>query len=151
MTAVQLRAAEAADAPVLAELVRAAYGHYVDRIGRPPRPMTDDYDVVVRARRVTVAERAGEIVGLIVLEVDAERVMIDNVAVAPAHRGTGVGRALLEHAEASARTAGHQAIYLYTHERMTENLNLYSRVGYVEYGRRQHGAALVVHMRKQLT
>jgi ribosomal protein S18 acetylase RimI-like enzyme len=150
MSALQLRAAEAADASALAELVRAAYAHYVERIGRPPRPMTDDYDVVIRTLRVTVAERAGEIVGLIVLEV-GERVTIDNVAVAPEHRATGVGRALLEHAEASARAAGHQAIYLYTHERMTENQSLYSRVGYVEYSRRQHGAARVVHMRKQLT
>jgi ribosomal protein S18 acetylase RimI-like enzyme len=151
MSAVELRAAEPADARTLAGLVQSAYTHYVERLGGPPRPMTDDYDVVVRTRRVTVAERAGEIVGLIVLEVDGERVTIDNVAVTPAHRGTGVGRALLEHAEASTRATGHEAIYLYTHERMTENLSLYSRIGYVEYARRRHGAASVVHMRKQLT
>ncbi len=32
-----------------------------------PGPMTDDYAQVVRTHRVTVAQRAGEIVGLIVL------------------------------------------------------------------------------------
>jgi hypothetical protein len=65
-----LRAATAADVPRLTQLVRAAYEHYVPTLGGPPRPMTDDYAEVVRARRVTVAERGGEILGLVVLGVD---------------------------------------------------------------------------------
>ena len=35
-----LRSAEAADASRVAELVDAAYGHYVERIGMLPGPMT---------------------------------------------------------------------------------------------------------------
>jgi hypothetical protein len=38
-----LRPAKAADVARLGELVRAAYRHYVERLGGPPRPMTDDY------------------------------------------------------------------------------------------------------------
>ena len=45
------------------ELVAAAYGHYLERLGGPPRPMTDDYQQVIRTRQVTVAERDGAIVG----------------------------------------------------------------------------------------
>jgi ribosomal protein S18 acetylase RimI-like enzyme len=135
---------------MLAELVAAAYGHYVARLGAPPRPMTDDYADVVRRYRVTVAERGGEIVGLIVLGVGDEGFVIDNVAVDPSHQGSGVGRALLEEAELAARRAGFDSIYLYTHERMTENLALYSRMGYVEYARRLHGDARLVYLRKQL-
>jgi ribosomal protein S18 acetylase RimI-like enzyme len=145
-----LRPATPADAPMLAELVAAAYGHYVARLGGPPRPMTDDYAEVVRRSRVTVAERGGEIVGLIVLGVDDEGFFIDNVAVDPSHQGRGVGRALLEHAELAASSAGFDSIYLYTHERMTENMALYSRTGYVEYARRPHGDARLVYLRKQL-
>jgi ribosomal protein S18 acetylase RimI-like enzyme len=131
-------------------MVRAAYGHYVERIGGPPRPMTDDYAEVVRRHRVTVAERDGRVVGLIVLAVDDEGFRVDNVAVDPAHQGSGVGRALLEHAEVAARRAGYDSIYLYTHEGMTENLVLYSRIGYVEYGRRLLEGARLVFLRKQL-
>jgi ribosomal protein S18 acetylase RimI-like enzyme len=145
-----LRSATPADVPALTELVRAAYGHYVERLGGPPRPLTDDYAEVVRTRNVTVAEAEGEIAGLIVLAVDEEGFLIDNVAVAPAHQGRGVGRALLEHAEAAALGAGFDSIYLYTHELMTENLALYARVGYVEYARREHGDAHLVFMRKDL-
>ena len=148
---VKLRAADMADVPMLTELVRAAYGHYVERIGGPPRPMTDDYADVVRTRDVTVAERGGEIVGLIVLELSAQKITVDNVAVNPRYQGTGVGRALLQHAEAEARAGGYDAIYLYTHERMTENLTLYRTIGYVEYARRRHGSAPLVHLRKTLT
>jgi ribosomal protein S18 acetylase RimI-like enzyme len=145
-----LRPATEADVPRLTELVQAAYGHYVERLGALPRPMTDDYAEVVRRFRVTVAEREGELVGLIVLGVDPEGFLVDNVAVDPSYQGRGVGRALLEHAEDSARRAGFDSIYLYTHERMTENLALYSRIGYVEYDRRAHGDDLLVYLRKQL-
>lgn len=150
MTDIALRPATPADVPALRELVDAAYGHYVARLGGPPRPMTRDYAEVVRTHRVTVAERGGLIVGLIALEVGDDDVLIDNVAVAPAHQGTGVGRALLEHAEDTARGGGLLRVRLYTHERMTENLALYERIGYSEYERRQHGSAQIVHLRKSL-
>ena len=144
------RPATGADAPQVAALVNAAYGHYVERIGMLPRPMTDDYSEVIANRRVTVAESHGTIVGVIVLAVDDEGFLVDNVAVDPSLRGKGLGRALLEFAEAEARRAGFDSIYLYTHEKMTENLTLYSRIGYVEYDRRSHGDFSLVYMRKHL-
>jgi ribosomal protein S18 acetylase RimI-like enzyme len=144
------RSAEATDAARVAELVDVAYGHYVERIGMPPGPMTEDYAEVIRNRQVTVAERHGAIVGIIVLTVTDEGFLVDNVAVHPSHRGTGLGRALLEFAEAEARRAGFDSIYLYTHEQMTENLALYARIGYVEYDRRSQGAFSLVYLRKHL-
>jgi ribosomal protein S18 acetylase RimI-like enzyme len=134
----------------VAELVDAAYGHYLERLGGPPRPMTDDYEEVIRTRQVTIAERHGAVAGVIVLAVTDEGFLIDNVAVHPSHRGSGLGRALLEFAEAEARRMGFDSIYLYTHERMTENLALYARIGYVEYDRRSHGEFSLVYLRKQL-
>jgi ribosomal protein S18 acetylase RimI-like enzyme len=150
MSGVWLRPATAADVPRLHELVQAAYGHYVERLGGPPRPMTDDYADVVRNQSVTVAERRGELVGLIALGVGDEGFVVDNVAVDPSHQGSGVGRALLEHAEDAARRAGFDSIYLYTHETMTENLALYARLGYVEYDRRLLRGACLVYLRKNL-
>jgi ribosomal protein S18 acetylase RimI-like enzyme len=146
----ELRPATSADVPRLTALVRAAYGGYVERLGGPPRPMLDDYATVVRRGRVTVAERDGELAGLVVLDVDDEGFVVDNVAVDPAHQGHGVGKALLKHAEAAARDAGFDSIHLYTHEKMTENQALYARVGYVEYARRQHGSDRLVYLRKRL-
>ena len=144
------RPATGADAPQVAALVNAAYGHYVERIGMLPRPMTDDYAEVIANQRVTVAESHGTIVGVIVLTVGDEGFLIDNVAVDPSHRGKGLGRALLEFAEAEAQRAGFDSIYLYTHEKMTENLAIYLRIGYVEYDRRSQKEFSLVYMRKHL-
>ena len=144
------RPATGADVSKVAELVNAAYGHYVERLGMLPRPMTDDYAEVIANQRVTVAESHGNIMGVIVLTVDDEGFLIDNVAVDPSYRGKGLGRALLEFAEAEARRAGFDSIYLYTHEKMTENLALYARIGYVEFDRRSQGDFSLVYMRKQL-
>ncbi len=138
-----LRSASGADVPKVAALVNAAYGHYVERIGMLPRPMTDDYAEVIANHRVTVAESHGTIV-------DEEGFLVDNVAVAPTHRGQGLGKALLGFAEAEARRTGFDSIYLYTHEKMAKNLALYSRIGYVEYDRRFQGDFSVVYMRKRL-
>ena len=150
MTSPTLRRATEADVPRLTELVEAAYGHYVERMGGPPRPLTDDYAEVVREFEVTVAEDGGEVVGLIALGVDDEGFVVNNVAVDPSRQGTGVGRTLLEHAEAEARRAGFDSIYLYTHETMSENLDLYRRIGYVEYDRRPVVVGLSVYLRKPL-
>src|SRR5689334_12917207 len=112
--------------------------------------MNDDYADVIRDRNVTVAEDAGEIIGVVVTGPAEEGFLLDNVAVHPGHQGRGLGKALLDHAEAEAHDAGADSIYLYTHEQMTENQAIYTRLGYVEYERRaQHGFARVF-MRKPL-
>ncbi len=146
-----LRPAETTDAPRLTEVARGAYGVYVARIGRPPRPMEEDYGETIRRHAVTVAERGGEVAGFVVLVADGEEgFLVDNVAVDPDRQGGGVGRALLEHAEAEARRAGHDSLYHFTHELMTENQSLYARIGYAEYARRVDGDAVLVFMRKRL-
>jgi ribosomal protein S18 acetylase RimI-like enzyme len=144
------RRAGPSDAPAVAALVDAAYRHYVERIGITPGPMTDDYQQVIRDYQVTVAEQDAAIAGMIVLRITEEGFLIDNVAVDPAHRGRGLGRALLDLAEAEARRAGFGSVYLYTHEKMTENLALYSKIGYAEYDRRPQEGFSLVYMRKLL-
>lgn len=112
--------------------------------------MTDDYEAAVRENLVMVAESNGSIEAVIVLRVTEEGFLIDNVAVRPETQGRGVGRLLLEYAEAEAKRAGFDSVYLFTHELMTENLALYSRIGYVEFDRRSQGDFDLVFMRKRL-
>jgi ribosomal protein S18 acetylase RimI-like enzyme len=145
-----LRSATNGDAARVTTLVNNAYKHYVERIGMVPRPMKDDYTDVIKNYRVTLAESGQTIVGVIVLTVTDEGFLIDNVAVDPSYRGKGIGKALLEFAEAEARRAGFDSIYLYTHEKMTENLALYAKIGYVEYDRPSQGEFSLAYMRKPL-
>ncbi|MGH8836899.1 MAG: GNAT family N-acetyltransferase, partial [Actinomycetes bacterium] len=111
-----LRQAVAADAAAVTDLVNAAYGHYVLRIGMRPGPMRENYAEVIGSADVTVADEGGALVGVLVLRITDDGFLIDNVAVHPSRQGSGLGRTLLEHAEAAARRAGFDSVYLYTHE-----------------------------------
>ena len=42
------------------------------------------------------------------------------------------------------------SLYLYTHEQMSENRALYSKIGYIEYDRRVEYGFARVYMRKSL-
>lgn len=145
-----LRPAVAADAPAVHACVHAAYRHYVARIGTLPGPMRDDYAEVIATRDVRLAVAGAEVLGVLVLAEDAEGFLLENIAVAPSMKGRGLGRVLLELAEAEARRRGHDSIYLYTHEKMTENQALYAKIGYAEYDRRFHDGLARVFMRKRL-
>ena len=145
-----LRRAKAGDAAGIAACVRAAYSPYIERIGQPPGPMLDDYNRVVRDHLACVIEEGGEVVGALVLIEKDGGLLLDNVAVLPSRHGEGVGRRLLEHAESEARRLGYGYLDLYTHERMTENIAMYERIGYVEVGRRTEHGFPRVYMQKRL-
>ena len=150
MTHLEPRPATATDAAGIAECVRGAYSHYVERIGKPPGPMLDDYDQVVRDHHAYVIDDDGRIVAALVLMDKEDGILLDNVAVLPARQGQGIGRRLVEHAESEARRLGHRHLDLYTHERMTENIAMYTRNGYEEIERRTEHGFPRVYMRKRL-
>ncbi len=112
--------------------------------------MLQDYAAVIQTEHVVVAEQDSEIAGVLVLRETPEGFLLDNVAVLPSRKGQGVGKALLVHAEREARKRGYTSLYLYTHEKMAENIALYARVGYVEVERREEDGFRRVFMRKAL-
>ncbi|GAA2384030.1 GNAT family N-acetyltransferase [Dactylosporangium salmoneum] len=141
--------ASAADADVIRDLVRAAYAHYVPRIGREPAPMTADYPALIAAGHVWVARGTG-LLGVLVLIPQPDHLLLDNVAVAPAARGTGAGSALLAFAEAHGRSLGLPEVRLYTNAAMHENLAYYPRHGYTETHRSSSSGFHRVYFVKRL-
>ena len=145
-----IRPAGADDVAGVTRCVCAAYLRHIERVGKQPAPMLQDYSNVFRTSQVHVAEREGRILGVLELIVTDEGFLLDSVAVDPSAQGTGIGRELLEFAEAEARRQGFDSIYLMTNEKMTENQALYARIGYVPFDRRLvHGYSRVL-MRKAL-
>ena len=61
--------------------------------------MTQNYAEVITTRQVTIAEVSGSAVGVPAVNAADGQFVIDNVAVHPHHRGTGLGSALLDLAE----------------------------------------------------
>ena len=145
-----IRPARAGDAEAVAAIVAAPYAVYVARMGKPPGPMLDDYDEVVKTHHVTVAVHEGEIVGALVLISLQDGVLLDNVAVHPTFQGQGLGKRLMQLAEDEVKSRGYSEIQLYTHEKMTENITMYTNMGYVEVSRRVVNGYDRVYMSKQL-
>ena len=145
-----IRRATTVDVPRIAEIVERAYRRYIRRMGRPPGPMLDDYSARVSEGSVWVIEEDAIIVGILVLLPKRDHLLLDNIAVAPARQGLGLGRRLLAFAEAEAMRRGYSEIRLYTHETMTENQRLYAAIGYEETGRGTDDGYERVFMRKKL-
>lgn len=147
-----IRRAGPADREAVEAIVEAAYSPYVARIGKPPGPMLDDYGALIAEGAVTVLEEAGrQIAAIIVLLPKPEHVLLDNIAVRPDRQGMGLGRRLVEFAESEARRLGYRELRLYTHEKMTENIGLYTRLGFEETGRGHEAGYDRVFMTKRLT
>ena len=113
-------------------MVTDAYTKYIERIGRPPAPMTADCTVALEHSRVWVLESGDAIVGTLVTEDRADHLLLETLAIAPSAQGMGYGRLLLDRAECDAVGLGLTEVRLYTNEAMTENLSFYPRHGYRE-------------------
>lgn len=145
-----IRAAFPDDLPAMQEIVERAYSPYIERMGRPPGPMLDDYAERIGLKQASVAEYDGRVGGLLVLIDQEDHLLLDNIAVHPDAQGRGLGRQLLDFAEAEARRRSFDELRLYTHESMTENIVLYGKLGWQETGRAVQAGFERVFMRKQL-
>ena len=119
-----------ADAPVVRQLVRDAYAKWVPILGREPLPMLADYDLAVREHEVDLAYVEGALAALVEMILHPDHLFIENIAVAPAYQGRGLGKALMAHAEGRARTLGMAQLRLLTAHVMEGNIRLYQSLGF---------------------
>lgn len=144
------RRAGPADASAVRDLTRAAYAQWVAPMGCEPRPMTADYDRAVLEHRVDLVEAGDTLLALVETALRPDDLLIVNLAVAPDHRGKGLGRGLLRHAERLAREAGRRTVRLYTNEKMAGNVALYERHGFRTERVEVIAVGTVIHMAKGL-
>lgn len=138
------------DATAIKELVRAVYAKYVPRMGRESKPMTADYTVALRDHQVWVARDQESLVAVLEIITEDGAFVLENIAVAEAMQGRGVGARLLGFTESEARRQGYAEVLLYTNEMMAENIALYKSRGYVETHREPVEGTDAVHMRKKV-
>lgn len=145
---IEIRRAVRDDLPAIRGIVERAYEIYVQRIGRRPAPMDDDY--APKLGRIIVAAAAG-VIGLIVLDTARDHVLIENVAVDPRQQGAGVGKALIGYAEDETLRLRRRELRLYTNAAMTENLEMYAHLGFREDARRKHDGFERVFLSKRIS
>ena len=145
-----LRRAVASDAAAVRALTRAAYAKWVPLIGREPKPMGADYEAAVARHRIDLAHLGHELAALIETIPAPDHLLVENVAVAPAFQGRGLGRFLMAHAERLAAGQGVAEVRLYTNQRFAENVRLYLALGYHIDREEESALGVTVHMSKAL-
>ena len=146
----EIRLATVNDLEAVERVIHDAYSHYIARIGRQPGPMLDAYKSLIATGHVRVVEHTGMVQGVLVLIPEDNAMLLDNIAVSATAQGLGLGRKMLAFAERAALDARYNAIRLYTNAAMTENIELYSRIGYVETHRIVEKGFQRVYMAKPL-
>lgn len=133
-----VRDATVADAPALAPLLgELGYPAAVDALEPRMRRMLSRDD-----QRILVAERDGAVLGLLALHIfpvlayDRDLVMIMALVVTERARGLGVGRALIERADAVGKSLGASRLMVTTHVRRADAHAFYERLGFEFTGRR---------------
>lgn len=129
---ITIRCAVAGDAAACREIATAAYGCYVERIGREPAPMVADFDTHIAQDQVWLAFADDDPVGFAVAFEEGGRARLENIAVLPDCQGSGTGSALMRTVEAWARTAGLGVLELYTNVAMTESIAWYGALRFTE-------------------
>lgn len=127
----RVRIARSADVPALVRLINSAHRVEVfflhgDRTSTP--------DVVSKleapASDFLVIDDGGELAGAVHVEVRGERGYFGLLSVDPSHQGRGLGRVLVEAAEAHCRAAGCRALDIDVVNLRTELPPFYAKFGF---------------------
>ncbi len=138
----------AEDADAIRSLTREAYSKWVPVIGREPKPMTADYVEAVKNHRIDLLYLDGKLVALIEMILEADHLLIENVAVSPGFQGNGLVRKLMAHAEQVAASLGHSETKLYTNKLFAKNVQFYQKLGYGVDREEDFKGGFVAHMSK---
>ncbi|MFA3915496.1 GNAT family N-acetyltransferase [Ruegeria hyattellae] len=145
MSGIRLRSAKPADLPELERVITSAYAAERARLSGIP-DVTDGLDAHIRDDIVHIADRAGRILGVIVLIRKDAALLVANLAVAAEAQGAGIGGRLMQMAQQAAGEMGYDRLTLRTHRGMTATIDFYAARGWIETGR----AGDTITMRKQL-
>ncbi|KAL1876263.1 hypothetical protein Daus18300_002891 [Diaporthe australafricana] len=154
---VVIEKAAPSDAEAIKQIVMSAYSKYVPRMGgQEPAPMTADYHTIIASHSQEVfilrRESDGIVLGSILLSDPGDgSVKVNNLVIDSAAQGRGYGRLLMGFAEDVASARGRIALTLFTNEKMSENIVLYPKMGFVEVERKVEDGYSRVYFRKALT
>ena len=79
---------------------------------------------------IELAYEDGTLVGLLEIIPAADHLLLENLAIAPAHQRRGLGHRLMARVEAMARARGLPKVRLYTNKAFDSNLKFYEKLGY---------------------
>ena len=155
--AVVLRAATAADAPVLAAIIAESFAQYRGRLVPESGAFRETAESIAaelkKGAGAFVAERNGETLGCVMTKPMEGDLYFGRLSVLPTARGLGVAKRLIEAVEAEARRRGLAGVRLGVRMVLTDNQQLFASMGYLETDREAHPGfdyPTSINMRKRL-
>lgn len=155
---VLLRFARPSDAEAIAAVVNQAYEVEAPFVGGP-RTSAAEVAALAESGDFIVAEHEGRIVGAVFVEIDEEPAVgrFGMLAVAPDEQARGLGRELVEAAEARLLRLGCTEARIRVLDQREELVEWYQRLGYEPYGEQPYSfperarvPVRFILMRKQL-
>jgi GNAT superfamily N-acetyltransferase/uncharacterized damage-inducible protein DinB len=127
------------DQIVTRRLVLAGLGDHFGTIDETMNPDLDDIAThyLAPGHRFVLAERDGALVGAgALIEEAPDTGRLVRMSVDRAHRSQGIGRALVNHLLAEARTRGYRRVVIETNDDWRDAIGLYRACGFTEFDRR---------------
>ena len=154
---VLLRAAHPADAPAIADAIRAAFEPYRGRLTPTPSALSETAGSIgarLGAGQGFVAEAAERIVGCVLTQFSSPTdLYVGRLAVVPDRQRLGVARQLMQRAEGFARAQGCTAMSLGVRIALKENIAFFERLGFRFHSAERHpgfSEPTYISMRKEL-
>lgn len=137
------------DAKQLSGIAIRAYQQYVEAIGKPPAPMTADYQHHLDNDIIVTAKQDDIIIGFAIIIEKKDGFWLETIAIHPDHSGQGIGTSLMSSIEAHLRpkTDHYQ---LYTNEVMIRAQSWYKQLGFRETSRHNASGFMRIYYQKSL-
>ena len=156
MADVQIRQAGVDDVPVLLDLIHTAFAEYAGYLDPPsgaPRETLASLQGYFAAERALLATVDGAPAGCVFYVPQDDMLYVHRLAVLPAWRRHGIGRALMAAAEGEGRALGKTAVRIGVRTVLVANKLFYEDLGYRIVGLGRHPGYDVItfyHMEKPL-
>ncbi|HYF63182.1 MAG TPA: bifunctional GNAT family N-acetyltransferase/class I SAM-dependent methyltransferase, partial [Herpetosiphonaceae bacterium] len=145
--AVLLRSAGPADAATIVAITQAAYRGNDEKTGGMYAYVFTETaeqlaaDMAGQPWRILIAERAGQPVACVrISQTEPSRINLWRLAVLPEAQGAGLGKQIIAAVERWAAAWGRPNVTLAALEASPENRELYERLGYTAFGRKEMGS-----------
>lgn len=125
-----LRRAGRHDEAAFDAMHRAAYAWNREMLGMEPVPLLTPPEEILQRYETWILEEGGLPAGAAALAPHPDHLEIWSLSVDPARQNAGIGRRLLEAAEARARALGLSTLRLFTGAPLQKNIDWYHRRGY---------------------